>query len=450
MQTLSRALSPLSQLLAKRLRFKFRRKTSIAVTDAFGAAPDTAGWHVNLRGNRYLIVQPKTTRCFATGLALYLIAGLLANEWLYLLSIALAMCPLLGIALPWLTISSLEGESWIPDHRATGDGAQISVRIWQKPFLGFLKLLLPVSCLRVRVVLARRTIAGYQAEESVAQQSVCLDNLGHEAAISLKIPALGRGIYRLSHLDVATCMPFGFAWAIGRVALADAQDAEPLVVMPHSTDLRGNFLGSLQGIYSPVGVRFANVRAFTQSSSVRGLRDFRQGDSIRHIHWASSARLCKLLVREFDSESLPVFNLFLDLAAKWQNRQQFELAVQLAYSLVQFGFDKDMLPELILTPSLDSEQLQFLMSDLPQMKPPLDWLGDILARVEPLPYSSAGSSTPVNSRYQVLAITPSQEVMLVAGGKSSPVTVMVVNPDTPPSSGQVIAIIHGEKELQAL
>lgn len=451
MQTLSTALLQLSPLLNKRLPFKLKRKTIIAVTDAFGAAPDADGLRFKLPGRHFLIVQRKAFWCLTVCATLYVVAGLLANEWLYLLAASLGVCAIMGIAVPLATICSLEGEAWIPVQSTTGEGAELCVRIRQKPWLGLLRLILPLSCLRARVVLARRCISGYEPEDSVARQAVCLENMGQEASLTLKMPSLGRGVYRLSHLDVATCMPFGFAWAIGRVPLAETED-EPntLVVMPRSFELRGNFLESLHGIYSPVGVRFANLRAFTQSSSVRGLRDFRNGDSIRHIHWPSSARQGRLLVREFDSESLPVFNLYLDLAAKWHDRQQFELAVQVAYSLVQFGYDKDMLPELVLVPSLGSEQLQFLMSDLPQMQTPLDMLGEILARVEPMPFSSAAMSTPVASRYQLLAIAPSKDVMLSRNRESSPITLLVINPDAAPSSGQRIATIYGETDLQAL
>jgi hypothetical protein len=430
---------------------KRRKAPSLAITDAFAAAPDGPGIRLHVAPGRYLFIERMCIFSVLTSLVLYVIAAFLANEWLYLLSVALMLSAALSIVYPLLIINSIEADAWLPEQSTASDGVEIIVKIRQRRMFGPLMWLLPLSFLRVRAILARRTIGGYQPDDEVAQQALCLGDCGHEISIQLRIPVVGRGVFKLSHLDVATCMPFGLAWGIGRVNMTeDMTKTNSLVVMPQFEDLRGEFLGTLNGIYSPVGLRFANVRAFTQSSSVRGLRDFRTGDSLRHIHWPSSARQNRLMVREFDSETLPVFNIYLDLASRWQNRAQFELAISTVYSLVRFGHDHDILPEVFINPPITSEELEELMFDLPQMKAPLETMSEILARVEPLPYSGSANKHLPDTRYQMLSVLPTKDTVLVAGGKSSPLNVVVIDPDAPLNSGACIATIYGSKDLEAL
>jgi uncharacterized protein (DUF58 family) len=68
------------------------------------------------------------------------------------------------------------------------------------------------------------------------------------------------------------------------------------------------------------------------------LRDYRSGDSRRHIHWRTSARRGKLTVRQFERPLHHDTAIYLDL---WQpvrptedDRQHVELAVSFAATLV--------------------------------------------------------------------------------------------------------------------
>jgi Protein of unknown function DUF58 len=447
-QWLANCLRALSEYLTAPKR---RKAPTLAATDAFAAAPEGSGLRIRLNASRYLFVERSCFSALLASALLYAAAAFLANEWLYLLSSALFLSALLSVVYPLLILASIEADAWMPEYGADSSGAEIMIRIKQKLLFGPFNYLLPLSSLRARAILARRTIGGYAADDVVAKHSFCLQDCGQFASIKLRVPTLGRGVYKLSHLDVATCMPFGLCWAIGRIHLVeDATKQNALVVMPTATELRGDFLKELNGIYSPVGLRFANVRAFTQSTSVRGLREFRTGDSLRHIHWPTSARLGRLLVREFDSETLPVFNIYLDLGTRWQNRQQFELAIRLAYSLVCFGNEYDMLPQVFVCPPIDAAELDELMCDLPQMKPPADMLNEIFARVEPLPFSSSREMPEMVTRYQLLAIVPSKDLVLIAGGESSPVKLLVVEPEAAIESGRCIATVYSERDLAVL
>jgi uncharacterized protein (DUF58 family) len=64
------------------------------------------------------------------------------------------------------------------------------------------------------------------------------------------------------------------------------------------------------------------------------LRHYEPGDSHRLIHWKASARLGKLVVRQFTAESAEGFALWLRTPAEvWTRVEQFELLVSFAATL---------------------------------------------------------------------------------------------------------------------
>jgi hypothetical protein len=118
--------------------------------------------------------------------------------------------------------------------------------------------------------------------------------------------------------------------------------------------------------------------------SVKGVREFRHGDSPRMVHWPSSARLGKLLVREYESEGMPGFDMLLNLRHAWRSDEQFELAVALTHSVVHLGYKAGLLPDLIVIPNLDADSptLPTFMADMPTVLAGLERTSEILARVE--------------------------------------------------------------------
>jgi uncharacterized protein (DUF58 family) len=115
-------------------------------------------------------------------------------------------------------------------------------------------------------------------------------------------------------------------------------------------------------------------RAAQESCAVRGLRNYRMGDSPRWVHWPSSARTGRILVKEFDSTASPQYFVWLDTRAAWHSQEQFELAVCLVNSIVHCE-SREIKFDLLVAPSDE-------LMDVYGLPPGLTRSREILARVQ--------------------------------------------------------------------
>ena len=88
-----------------------------------------------------------------------------------------------------------------------------------------------------------------------------------------------------------------------------------------------------------------------------GLREYRRGDNPRHIHWATTARLNELMVKEFEPLASASLCLALDLAADANigrgRHATFEYAVKIAASVAHYASMNGMPFRLARTDSVD-------------------------------------------------------------------------------------------------
>jgi uncharacterized protein (DUF58 family) len=109
-----------------------------------------------------------------------------------------------------------------------------------------------------------------------------------------------RGVYPLQGFQIHTRFPFGFV-SRGRELPVDGR----VTVYPELVEVRGlirdhPFLAGTEiGIRRGSGVGLYNVR------------DYRWGDSARYVHWKATAKLSKLMVKEFLDEQDSAFQLVL-------------------------------------------------------------------------------------------------------------------------------------------
>lgn len=378
----------------------------------------------NLKGTRVpsangytLILEPRFWYLVGVVALLYFMAIETGKDWLYLIASGGVAAIILGVALPLSQLVDLETSCSIPPDAVAGDRLKVRVRLTRKSSKSKWAKLLPIKWIVVRTKLV-----GMREEESVLRP-ITVDTVVNEAWVVAQSPPLARGVYRLEELETYSCFPFGLAWWAKSYDISETVNvANPVVtVYARTLGVEGNFLWRLRAAGTSA-LMFSATRSTSvmPSSSVRALREFVTGDSPRMIHWASSAKSGKLLVREFESEGLPGYDVLIDLLSPWQNEEQFELAVSLANSLLNLGFRMGGAPELYVIPDpLERvDLLPLCLKDVPQTPPGIARWGQILARVEALTVSPTFEAAIPNfgadKKLALLAIRPAQETSEVA------------------------------------
>ena len=141
-----------------------------------------------------------------------------------------------------------------------------------------------------------------------------------------------RGRHRIGVFLAETATPFGFAKAL-RVAIAP----DEILVLPRVRRI------SLPTLPDPrVPARRQNWGRPSRSSleeEFAGLRDWRPGENTKHIHWRTSARLNRLVMREHEAPSDRRVTVALETAmpesdgGRRKAEARFERAVALAASV---------------------------------------------------------------------------------------------------------------------
>lgn len=136
-----------------------------------------------------------------------------------------------------------------------------------------------------------------------------------------------RGLIRLDDLRVLLPDPFGLYQRCARVSSTPST----LTVLPHRYPLPIFMLpGSAR--FQPGGD--ATSRNTGPSGEFVGLREYRQGDPMRLIHWKSWARTGRPIVKELEDTYFPRHGLVLDTFPDAGDEELFEQAVSVAASFV--------------------------------------------------------------------------------------------------------------------
>ncbi|MCS7219760.1 MAG: DUF58 domain-containing protein [Anaerolineae bacterium] len=206
--------------------------------------------------------------------------------------------------------------------------------------LAFLWTWSGVRWIRVgRFTRARRTQVGRYAEEQFEIENRSplaklwlevrdLSNLpGHQASRvisslgghrtqrwTVRTLCLRRGRYTLGPMILSSGDPLGL-FRMERVLPATS----PMVVYPATVDLPG-FMPPMGELPGGDAVR---RRTHYVTTNVSGVRDYQPGDSFNRIHWPSTARTGRLIVKEFELDPTTDIWIFLDMdeavqvAAPW-------------------------------------------------------------------------------------------------------------------------------------
>jgi hypothetical protein len=333
-----------------------------------------------------LTIEPRFFVILLFIIPLYALSAFVGNDWTYMLPCALVALLVIGVLFPLIQVCSIACTCRFPPHIATDIGHDVILKAWRLPFFGVLSRIVPTGYLNAHLHLAKKNWATSARTSEVVPLPVVLNALSRGLEVRLRVPNLKRGVYHAEDLEIASCFPFAIVWWSKKIPLEVHEDEQDttLTVLPPLYEVAGNFHRRLsQAIFSS-GRTANNSPLQTKSSNLKGVREFTERDSLNQIHWASSARAGKLLVREFELESLPDYDVVLNLGSSW-NEKQFELACTAAYALMHYGPRRGFKPHLYLNPPLDWEPIAEHLSDIPAGLSGDDLAAGILARVSPLP-----------------------------------------------------------------
>jgi uncharacterized protein (DUF58 family) len=150
---------------------------------------------------------------------------------------------------------------------------------------------------------------------------------GEERQIHLAVKPFRRGGIRFSDMRAELPDPFGF---FQRCCPILNEEAEVLIT-PRRYRLPNLDLGGTSELKAGLDTS-STVRG--EGGHFMGLREYREGDSLRCIHWKAWARTGQPIVKEFEELRFPRYGVVLDTNLKETGPQMFEEAISVAASFV--------------------------------------------------------------------------------------------------------------------
>jgi len=150
-----------------------------------------------------------------------------------------------------------------------------------------------------------------------------------------ELPCSKRGYYPLGPTVISSGDILGL---YSRSFHADLEDR--IIVYPKILPVGPLEIPSQQ----PMGETKSEYRIFQDPTRPIGVRDYQQGDSLRHVHWKASARLQALQVKIFEPTTTSKVALFLSVDSFIQNgsfsEDAFELGISVAASVAHQVMEK--------------------------------------------------------------------------------------------------------------
>ncbi len=320
-----------------------------------------------LNSTELKLALPSYSGCVLLGLAgfFFIAATNTLSGWLYVMSgVILA---LMAIAL-WLVRQNLRGLTvtrQVPEPVSVGDSLSLRLTLHNASAQPktLLKLIdrLPPALGRVR--------------ETVVVQVPPYGT----AVWQDELPVTRRGIYHWQQVRLRTGAPLGLFWA-------SQQHAVPIraIVHPQVLPLSRCPLIDQMGGDPSLQVLSQQLAQASPEGMTRSLRPYRWGDSMRLIHWRTSAKLGEVRVRELETfTSGQAIVIALDTTKDWEI-ESFEQAVTAAATLYFYAL-RQQLQVSLWTASTGLVQGNRSVLDTLAAVNPNEWLGIPPARpLEPL------------------------------------------------------------------
>lgn len=166
---------------------------------------------------------------------------------------------------------------------------------------------------------------------------------GRTVQAEMRLLPKRRGHLRLEGLVFSVTDPFGLCRTYSRWAAPQS-----VLILPKRYILPTISLGGAMQ-YQPGGVSLAS--SVGESEEFLSVREYRRGDPLRHIHWKSTSKTGKLIVKEFQNEYFVRQALILDTFLEEAASPVFEEAVSLAASFALTLNSQESLLDLLFVGS---------------------------------------------------------------------------------------------------
>lgn len=155
---------------------------------------------------------------------------------------------------------------------------------------------------------------------------------GHRHLETLEIAAVRRGVHEIGPVQRVIGDPLG----VCRI-LAEVTDTVEVFVRPFTTPLGAlapGMVNDLEGVPSD--------QLSVSDLAFHALREYVRGDDLRHVHWKSSARAERLLVRQYQETRRSSAVVLIDTASRsYANDDDLETAVSAAASVMMRALQDD-------------------------------------------------------------------------------------------------------------
>lgn len=163
---------------------------------------------------------------------------------------------------------------------------------------------------------------------------------GEEASVTLALHCPERGAFELGPLRAGSSYPSGLIRVAGNTGTPKRLVVHPSFTPQHELEIPAGRR------YQPGGIVVSS--SVGDSTEFWGTRDYRHGDRIRDIHWASYARTGRLIVKENREEYFVRVGIVLDTAlARRERPASLECRISLAAGIADALARRDHIIDLL-------------------------------------------------------------------------------------------------------
>jgi uncharacterized protein (DUF58 family) len=246
----------------------------------------------------------------ALGVVVYLAAWIFGSLALYPVAVGLVLA--VGLAVAWVRLSARP--PFVDRHGASRDvveGDDVRVDL----------------VVATQGTVAPPTLVAHERPGRLEERRIELHRVGDRRfAGGYELRAVPRGRYAFGTVRLTVQDPFALAHAT-------LEQGEPQALVVYPRLVRLDRLFSEGGVHAQDGRRLLLRRP--TGFELHSVREYVEGESLRKVHWPSTARRGQLMVKELEDAPRDEVVVLLDADARAGTKEAFDVAVRAAGSVLQ-------------------------------------------------------------------------------------------------------------------